>query len=190
MENGKDAEIAVRKKYFEGIEAEKKNYLQEYGDIERQAEEKRKELRRNIEQGRDEERKKIAEARKKILSSQNNKIDSLLEELAEKEKKLNEPIDDSTLIDPIIKPGKITYASGEFDHYGNRVERPQETFKQVLKDLNELSMDELEELLIHYEFDFFEVWGCLSLEYNSTPESLRIAWFEYTDKLESLNELE
>jgi dynein assembly factor 1, axonemal len=185
--HGKEAEIEVRKNYFENKQAENKKSLDEYGEIEKQAIEKRKQIKKQIEENRDSERQKIAEARKKILLNQNSKIDALLEELNEKEKVLNEPIDENKLIPFLIKPGSIRYETGDFDDYGNRIATPD---PEPLKDLKEILFDTLEELLINYEFDFSKVYDSLSGEYDCTEDSIRMLWFEYTNSLNQLNELE
>jgi hypothetical protein len=190
LQHGREAEMEVRKKFYERKEGESKKYIEEYGAIERQAIEKRKELKRKLEESRDEERAKIAEERKKILDSQNNKIESLLEELALKEKALNEPIDESRLIPCSLKPGAIKYESGDFDHYGNRIEPVQTKPQTALKDIAELKISEFEELLIINEFDFKKVWENISCEFNCTPDTLRVHWADYTSALEKYEDLE
>lgn len=190
LQHGREAEMEVRKKFYERKEGESKKYIEEYGAIERQAVEKRKELKKNLEESRDEERAKIAEERKKILDSQNNKIESLLEELALKEKALNEPIDESRLIPCSLKPGSIKYETGDFDHYGNRIEPVQIKPQTALKDIAELKISEFEELLIVNEFDFHKVWENISCEFNCTPDTLRVHWADYTSALEKYEDLE
>ena len=49
---------------------------------------------------------------------------------------------------------------------------------------------DLEELLVYYEFDFNEVWEGLSHDFNCTPQSLRSHWADYSNSLETFEELE
>jgi hypothetical protein len=185
---GRDAEMEVRRKYYENIEAENKRTFEEYGALEIEAAEKRKEIKRRIEENRDEERQKVAEERKKLLMGQFSKVENLLEELEIKEKTLNEPIDESKLIQCSLKPGKVTYDSGDYDRFGHKVEAVRQ--ENTLKELSELPFEELEEWLISCEFDFTKVWDVVSSEFNCTPDSIRNHWFEYTSALEKYNEME
>lgn len=189
--SGKDAEMEVRRKYFEEKEAQNRKSLYEYGDIERQAIEKRKMIKLQLEEQRDEQRKGFAEARRKLLQGQNAKLEEMLAEISLKEQELDNPIDEDSLIPLCLKPGTVTFRSGDFDHYGNKIEVVQDTKpKNALLDLNKFPIADLENLLVSCEFDFFRVWDFISGEYNCTPDSIRLTWFDYTSKLEELNELE
>lgn len=190
LTDGKDAEMQIRKKYFEAKEAANKKSLEEFGEYEKISMQKQEEKKKKIIEERENERIKIVQERKKLLDGQFGDVEKKLKELNEKEKVLNEPIDESELVEFYLKPGKVVYQTGDFDHFGNKIDESLLKSKCLLKDVSELGPIALEELLILNEFSFEKVWEVLSHDYNCTTDSLRNYWIEYVGDLERYEELE
>jgi dynein assembly factor 1 len=188
LEHGKEAEMQVRKKFFEAKEEEVKKGLQEFGAYEKVFADQKEQKMRKILKERQDEKVKILEERKKVINGLVSNVEERVQEINEWEARIEKPIQESELVDFYLQPGKVVYQSGNFDHFGNTVEA--EKAQGVLKDLNELKMNELEELLVYHEFDFQEVWEVLSHDYNCTTETLRSYWWDYSNSLETFEELE
>lgn len=190
LTDGKDAEMQIRKKFFEAKEAANKKSLEEFGEYEKICMQKQEEKKKKIVQVREEERKKIFEERKKIVNEQFLDVEERLKDLSEREKKLDEPINESELVEFHLKPGKVVYQTGDFDSFGNVIEDRSSKNKAILKELSELGPSALEELLISNEFNFDQVWEIVSHDYNCTTDSLRTYWMDFVDELERFEELE
>ena len=189
QEHGKDAELQVRRKFFEQKEEEIQKGLQEFGSYQDVFASQKQEKMRKILSSREEEKKNILEERKKIINGLIPNVEEKLSELNERESKIDSPICESDLVEFYLKPGKVVYQSGDFDSFGNPV-LIENQVKGGLKELKDLKISELEELLVYYEFDFNEVWENLSHDFNCTPESLRNHWADYSNSLETFEELE
>jgi dynein assembly factor 1 len=135
FEHGKDAEMAVRRKYYEDKEAEQRRNLRLFQRTELEAMKKKHECRKKIEQERMDKRIKIAEERKKILQEQQAHMEAMLEELDRREKELDQPIDEDSFIEPAMPKGKIVVRTGEYDAFGNPVELKEDDEKEIIEDI-------------------------------------------------------
>lgn len=148
FEHGKDAEMAVRRKYFEDKEAEQRRNLRLFQRTELEALKKKNECRKKIEQERMEKRIKIAEERKKILQEQQAHMEAMLEELDRREKELDQPIDEDSFIEAAMPKGKIVVRTGEYDAFGNPVEKKEDDGKdeeEIVEDVIVAKKEEREE---------------------------------------------
>lgn len=137
--HGKDAEMAVRRKYYEDKETEQRRNLKLFQRTELEALKKKNECRKKIEQDRMEKRIKIAEERKKILQEQQNHMEAMLEELDKMERELDQPIDEDSFIVPAMPQGKIVIRTGDYDAFGNPVVEKIEEVTTV-KDAQDLDL--------------------------------------------------
>lgn len=164
--HGKDAEMQVRKKYYDQKDQENHNSFREYGNLVAEGLQRRAELLRKLESERDIEKAGLEELKAELESTKPEGYELVLREIELKTQELNEPIDMDMLKISGLKDGKCSYKSGELDKYGNwiteavKIEKAEEFPIEetvVLSSIAELSIKDLEDKLIEHYFNFESV---------------------------------
>ncbi|CAG9311619.1 unnamed protein product [Blepharisma stoltei] len=198
--DGREAEMQVRKKYYDNQDAERLKHFMDYSRLEIEGIQKKEALRKKLEEERKVQQRSLEELKKQILANQEEGFELVLEELEKKSKELSEPIDEKLLLIYGIKEGKCTYKTGELDKYGhiiidvpNDKEVPESYEEEtIMLPLSELQISELESKLIETCFNFDEAYEFFKSKYICSSDALRLKWSDYEIFLQSnpLDELD